>query len=264
MRTDNAAFKLMDMGFKAETLASLTETQLVKLYIKLNEGKKETKEQVTPISEPAKRSYKVGSDGGDLPPTQKGYSMKRNADGTMNATPNEGEMKEGKSKSKKYNPWAICTSTVGRKDKKKYERCVMDVKKSVKEGIDPSELFLENKIVSLLERGIQPRISKGEFLNMIKESETTVKPGKTTVKPGETTKKPSTPYSPKPGVKTAPKAKVETKEQSSPTIAPPKEREKIKTPSTPYNPKPGVKPAPKAGIKSAPSWLKWNKLGINF
>ena len=38
MKTDNAAFKLMDMGFKAETLASLTESQLVKLYKKLNEG----------------------------------------------------------------------------------------------------------------------------------------------------------------------------------------------------------------------------------
>lgn len=254
MKTDNAAFKLMDMGFKAETLASLTETQLVKLYIKLNEGKKETKE----VQQVTTTKLVATADEVKKGVSTQGKSMaKQLPNGSF-------EFTEGKKKSKKYNPWAICTSTVGRKDKKKYERCVMDVKKSVKEGRDPSELFLENKIVSLLERSIQPRISKGEFLNMIKESETTVKPGKTTVKPGETTKKPSTPYSPKPGVKTAPKAKVETKEQSSPTIAPPKEREKIKTPSTPYNPKPGVKPAPKAGSKSAPSWLKWNKLGINF
>jgi hypothetical protein len=144
----------------------------------------------------------------------------------------------------------------------------MDIKKSVKEGRDPSELFLENKIVSLLERSIQPKISKKEFLDMIKESETTVKPKVPTVKPGETTKRPSTPYNPKPGVKTAPKAKskakMETKEQSSPTIAPPKEREKTKTPSTPYKPKPGVKPAPKAGKGSVPSWLKWDGLGINI
>ena len=101
---------------------------------------------------------------------------------------------------------------------------------------------------------------------MIKESETQtpVKPKVPTVNPGETTKRPSTPYSPKPGVKPAPKAKVETKEQSSPTIAPPKEKEKTKTPSTPYKPKPGVKPAPKAGKKSVPSWLKWDGLGINI
>ena len=30
---------------------------------------------------------------------------------------------------KKVNPWAVCTSSVGRGDKDKYERCVMDVKK---------------------------------------------------------------------------------------------------------------------------------------
>lgn len=36
-------------------------------------------------------------------------------------------------KGKKVNPWAVCTSSVGREDKDKYERCVMDVKK--KHGI---------------------------------------------------------------------------------------------------------------------------------
>ena len=235
---------------------------MVKLYKKLNEGKEESKEQVTPVT---KTSLKIGTGGGSLPPNPKGYNVSKTTTGEVMATPKESEMKEGKKKSKKYNPWAICTSTVGREDKKKYERCVMDIKKSVKEGRDPSELFLENKIVSLLERNIQPKISKKEFLDMIQESETTVKPEKTTVKPGEKTK---TPYKPKEGVKTVPKAKssgkVETKEQSSPTIAPPKEREKTKTPSTPYKPKPGVKPAPKAGKKSVPSWLSWDGLGINI
>ena len=256
MKTDNAAFKLMDMGFKAETLASLTESQLVKLYKKLNE-------QVTPGSGVTKQEKKVisytvpsGNKEAVIPTDGKDVAVST-VGGKTSITPMEGEMKEGKKKSKKYNPLAICTSTVGRENKKKYERCVMDVKKSVKEGRDPSELFLENKIVSLLERSIQPKISKKEFLDMIKESETTVKPG-------ETTKRPSTPYSPKPGVKTPPKAKVEANEQGSPTIAPPKEREKTKTPSTPYKPKPGVKPAPKAGKKSVPSWLKWDGLGINI
>jgi hypothetical protein len=27
------------------------------------------------------------------------------------------------------NPWAVCTDSVGREDEKKYERCVMKVKK---------------------------------------------------------------------------------------------------------------------------------------
>jgi hypothetical protein len=34
---------------------------------------------------------------------------------------------------KKVNPWAVCTASVGRSDKDKYERCVMDIKK--KQGI---------------------------------------------------------------------------------------------------------------------------------
>lgn len=39
-----------------------------------------------------------------------------------------------KKKSKEYNPnpWAVCTESVGRESKAKYERCVMDVKKNQK------------------------------------------------------------------------------------------------------------------------------------
>jgi hypothetical protein len=35
---------------------------------------------------------------------------------------------DAKKKGKKVNPWAVCTKSVGREDKDKYERCVMDVK----------------------------------------------------------------------------------------------------------------------------------------
>lgn len=257
MKKNKLAFKLIDMGLKAETLANLTESQLRLLYNKLNEGKKEPKEQVTQITEPSKPSYKVGPKGGNLPPSKMGYSMTKNTDGTMSATPNEGEMKEGKKKSKKYNPWAICTSSVGRKDKKKYERCVMDVKKSIKEGKDPVNLFLEEKIVSLLEKHVQPKISKKDFLQMISETETApAKPKTPTVEPG---KKPKTPFSPKPGVKPAPKA-GET-ETAEPTTKP---KTPTTKPKTPFSPKPGVKPAPKAGKGSVPTWLKWDNFGLKF
>jgi len=259
MNKTKLAFKIIDMGLNAETIANLTESQLRLLYNKLNESKKENKEQVTPITEPAKKSYKVGSEGGELPPTPKGYSMKRNPDGTMNATPNESEMKEGKKKSKKYNPWAICTASVGRKDKKKYERCVMDVKKSIKEGKDPVNLFLEEKIVSLLERHVQPKITKGEFLQMISETETA--PAKPKEKQKEKERK--GPFNPKPGVKPAPKSKKDTNESETaePIVKPKTPKTK---PKTPFSPKPGVKPAPKAGKKSVPTWLKWDNLGLNF
>jgi len=35
-------------------------------------------------------------------------------------------------KGKAANPWAICTDSVGREDKEKYERCVQQVKKTHK------------------------------------------------------------------------------------------------------------------------------------
>jgi len=42
--------------------------------------------------------------------------------------PGQGIETEAKKKSKAVNPWAVCTESVGREDKEKYERCVLDVK----------------------------------------------------------------------------------------------------------------------------------------
>lgn len=273
MKKNKLAFKLIDMGLKAETLANLTESQLRLLYNKLNEGKKEPKEQVTQITEPSKPSYKVGPKGGNLPPSQKGYSMTKNTDGTMSATPNEGEMKEGKKKSKKYNPWAICTSSVGRKDKKKYERCVMDVKKSIKEGKDPINLFLEEKIVSLLERHLQPRITKKEFLEMILESETKEKE-KTRekdapTKPNRSKPDKDNPYKPK--HKPAPQAKklrefVGTETAPSKPITKPTTKPGKPDKDSPYRPK--HRPAPQAGNKNLFPWEEISQIakskGLGF
>lgn len=48
---------------------------------------------------------------------------------------------EGKSKN---SPWAICTNSVGRENKKKYERCIMSVKKKThKESTDPVQQIAE-------------------------------------------------------------------------------------------------------------------------
>ena len=47
----------------------------------------------------------------------------------------------------KKNPWAICTSSVGRKDKKKYERCVKSVKRetNMKESIKNARVALAER-----------------------------------------------------------------------------------------------------------------------
>ncbi len=128
-------------------------------------------------------------------------------------------------KKKEQNPWAICTAQLGKefgtkerhlwsaKEKNKYERCVKDVKKSLKEGKNPVTLFFENKIMELLETHLPPKISKKDLIQFVIESEPATKP------------------------KTEPKTKPGTKEPPSP----------VKTPSHPgKNPNPKVNPAPKA------------------
>lgn len=90
----------------------------------------------------------------------------------------EGEMEEADKYGKK-NPWAICTSSLGLEgrdkdsysssEKKKFERCVMDVKKSVKEGKSPYQPILEMKLESLIKKHIPSRITKGDFLNTLSE-----------------------------------------------------------------------------------------------
>jgi hypothetical protein len=55
-----------------------------------------------------------------------GFSGKGNNEGQQSMWEEDDiEMSEAK----KNNPWAICTASVGREDKDKYEACVMDVKK---------------------------------------------------------------------------------------------------------------------------------------
>jgi hypothetical protein len=138
-------------------------------------------------------------------------------------------MSEGKKKSKKDkdNPWAICTSQLGKefgtrerhlwsaKENNKYERCVKDVKKSLKEGKNPLSLFLENEITKIVERNLPPKITKKELMNYLNEAEPAVAPTKPapTTKPGTKPtpgKRPSHPgKNPNPGVNPKPKAKKE-------------------------------------------------------
>lgn len=77
---------------------------------------------------------------------------------------------EGKKKNKKPNPWAICTSSIGRKNKKKYEKCIMDVKKQY--DLDDDLQRLEEYIERIItDSEINPKIKKGnfkEFLSKLK------------------------------------------------------------------------------------------------
>jgi hypothetical protein len=127
-------------------------------------------------------------------------------------------------------------------------------------NINPTfgESEIEKQLLRLVEKHITPKMTKKEFLNLVKEEGTKTVP----VKPGIDTptrpSKPATPYKPKPGVKPAPKAGKEA--PVKPGIDTPTRPSK---PATPYKPKPGVKPAPKAR-KRMPSWLSFDEIGINI
>jgi len=99
-------------------------------------------------------------------------------------------------KRKKKNPWAICTAQLAdefgtsersewsKKQMNKYERCVKDVKKTLEEGKNPVSLFLERKIIDLVEKHMPAKITKGDLLNYLKEaSAPAVAPSKPKTKP---------------------------------------------------------------------------------
>jgi len=137
-------------------------------------------------------------------------------------------MFEGKKKKKeKYNPWAVCTSSLGlegkkeedrtRKEKEKFERCVSDVK-TQNESFEKGVRQIEESIVSLIKNYKKPTMTKKDLLEM------------------------------SPGTKEAP---VKTPTRTKPDR------------KSPYKPK--HKPAPKAsGEVEIPSFLKFDNLNITF
>lgn len=127
-------------------------------------------------------------------------------------------------KKRKVNPWAVCTAQLGKefgtrerhlwsaKEKNKYERCVKDVKQSLKEGKNPISLFLENEIMKIVERNLPPRITKGDLIKYLEEQGPATAPTKpkekpgTKEKPGPTKPKIRPGKNPHPGEKEAPRA----------------------------------------------------------
>jgi hypothetical protein len=81
---------LVENGLSTNVISKLTDNQVKVLVEKF---KKEAKEQVDQVTEPAKTSYKIKGPG-ELPPNPKGYQVKKNTDGTVTATPMESEIKE--------------------------------------------------------------------------------------------------------------------------------------------------------------------------
>lgn len=138
---------------------------------------------------------------------------------------------------------------VGKAMNKNMQNKIADIKPGLKWESD-----IEKGIMRLLEKNLTPKMTKKDFLKLVSEQ-------------GTKEREHDSPYKPKPGPKTPPKAnKGETNEQGNPTIAPPKPKTPTKptTPDTPYRPKPGPKPSPKAGKENLPNWLSFKSIGINL
>jgi hypothetical protein len=179
----------------------------------------------------------------------------------------------------KKNPWAICTSSLGLEgrdrdsyssaEKKKYERCVMDVKKGLKEGRDPIQVILESSIEKLVQKHLTPKMTKSEFLDVLKEGGIIRKPIKNNLfQPGTKLDKPIG--------KLYTLTKKEAMEQA-PTTAPPKVKpgttekpgksDPFKNPKHQPKPKAGknmVDDNPKAPVTKIPDYLTFDQLGITF
>jgi len=231
--------ELLKMGLSKKTVSLMTESEIKLLFEKINK-KKETKEAVqtsltnTKLADADKlpQGTTVGTAKQIVakPELTKTNKVDNNFDTgkVKNIKDLTDEVKEGKKKSKKKaNPWAICTSSVGRKDKKKYEDCVMNVKKNIKEGKNPYEFVIESKMEELVESYLSPKITKSELIKIIQEKKMMMKKpiGKMMSMKGET-----------------------MENETAPAPAKPKEKEREKTrPSHPgKNPSPGEQPAPKA------------------
>lgn len=243
MKTNSKALKLIEMGLSANTVGKLSESQLELLYGKfmLDEQTK-TGILKVPANSPQEKeaqqkkqiyiAYEGEMSEDEVDPmdvfkgqvTQAPHQVGASTDmddpsGSVDGMPTEGELGE---KKKEYNPWAICTSTLGKEfgttersdwskaETNKYERCVKDVKKSIKEGKNPYHLLIEKEIVSLVERNLTPKMTKKDFIKTIFEAPTEaptkpkVKPG---VKPDVKPQRPPHPgKNPNPGENPAPKA----------------------------------------------------------
>ena len=243
MKTNSKALKLIEMGLSANTVGKLSESQLELLYGKfmLDEQTK-TGILKVPANSPQEKeaqqkkqiyiAYEGEMSEDEVDPmdvfkgqvTQAPHQVGASTDmddpsGSVDGMPTEGELEE---KKKEYNPWAICTSTLGKEfgttersdwskaETNKYERCVKDVKKSIKEGKNPYHLLIEKEIVSLVERNLTPKMTKKDFIKTIFEAPTEaptkpkVKPG---VKPDVKPQRPPHPgKNPNPGENPAPKA----------------------------------------------------------
>ena len=165
---------LLIEGFSLETLGRLTEKQINTLHGKVvkEQGVIRKTEKVDKITIPSGTAKTSGAE-------VDGMGVRTDSAGNIHIT--KSETAEEKKQTKK-NPWAICTASLSdefgtsersewtKSQMKKYERCVMGVKKNIKEGKNPYETIIESKIMDIVSKHITPKITKKDFINSLTEA----------------------------------------------------------------------------------------------
>jgi len=245
MKTNIKALNLVEKGLSPKTVNKLTESQINVLYSKLLGEQVANPNIAQKIKDLDILNQKVGEVGAKM----KGIGLEEEDDFDLDADQaytgqqgshdgyqasddgmdddtspeNHNSKMIGMSEEKKDKPnaWAICHAQVGPKRTRKFERCVMSVKKQLKEGKNPVSLFLENEIMKIVERNLPPRITKGDLVKYLSEAGPSTAPSKPktspTTKPGAPDKKPRPSHpgkNPNPGEKESPKAKKVSPEQA--------------------------------------------------
>lgn len=194
----------------------------------------------------------------------------------------EAEDIEEKKSKKGQNPYAVCTSSIGlegrerdsytKAEKAKFERCVTEVKKTMKEGKNPLQPIVESALRKLVEKHINPRMTKSDLLNTLSEQGVI----KRKIDSQSGSKSVTHTKNNKPIGQYYTMTKKEAMEQS-PTTAPPKVRpgtterpdkmDPFKNPKHQPKPKAGknmVDDNPKSSVTKIPDYVTFDQLGITF
>lgn len=224
--------RLLQEGFRFETLKMLNESQINTLYGKvileqnasITDATKKAKEELAGLNQAVDSiAKKIASEqdnieddnalgdlamqtdtGQETPHDEKDMAPDGMDDDSDNNRSMMGEEKE-------VNPWAICTSSLGlegrdrdsytKAESAKFERCVKDVKKQ-NENHQRTIRQIEESLVNLIRKHIPNTMTKKDLIGLVEQG-TKEAPTKTPVKtPSKPDRK--TPYKPK--HKPAPKA----------------------------------------------------------
>jgi len=188
---------LLDNGLNIKTISKLNESQIKVLAEKFH--KLESKEQVTEV--PSKKTYKIGPKGGKIgdlsvsqDPSTKEVMVQMEEDATIDlvndpaATADgmpttEGEMNEKyKSTAQQKFFWSKCTKSGDKKSRwckwaNEFQKDTKDKnlpeklhpEKTVKVRKENYERFLEDSIVGMVDRYINPGMTKSQLVNRINE-----------------------------------------------------------------------------------------------